>query len=156
MKMKVLYSIIVIFSLSVHLHGGENQIIMSAQRAAKAAKVSAPEIKKGITNAFWGPDNSVLAVTFSKEEGTLCLVVFHDKNSQLKVVDVSPVESGNFGKLGFRRSHYQKYTTFPKKWIAREDDLIQISFVTQAWLNGQRYTVSEPLIIQRDGTPLFR
>ena len=78
-------------------------------------------------------------------------------NNKFIISDVSLVESGNFGKLGTAtRNKYEKYKTFPTKWLKTEGDYFQIEFTTQAWKNGQRYTVKEPLVVNFDGSLEFR
>jgi hypothetical protein len=40
--------------------------------------------------------------------------------------------------------------------VQRDDGLFQVIMRTRAWKSGKRYTVSEPLVIRADGTPLYR
>lgn len=71
-------------------------------------------------------------------------------------VDLSAVESGNFGKLGRGRGDYDRFETTAVEWLPRGDDLLQVRLQTRAWRQGQRYTVFEPLIYHRDGKVVWR
>lgn len=63
-------------------------------------------------------------------------------------VDVSQVTFVNLGKLGIaKKEDYEKIVTKPVKWLKSTVELQIIEFQTQAWRNGQRYTVSEPVLI---------
>ena len=42
------------------------------------------------------------------------------------------------------------------EWLRKDDSHFQVVFRTCAWKDGQRYTVEEPLIITKDGKPLWR
>jgi hypothetical protein len=71
-------------------------------------------------------------------------------------IDLSAVEGGNFGKLGLRPVEYDRFETSPIEWLPRQDGLFQVNIQTRAWRAGQRYTVSEPLVIHPDGTVIWR
>jgi len=64
-------------------------------------------------------------------------------------VDVSRVENINIGKLGIRpKSDCERVISFPSKWIKVSNSEHVVHITTQAWIGGQRYTVSEPVYIK--------
>lgn len=111
-------------------------------------------LKKSVARGIWNIPNSAFAFCVKQNVST-CLVLIK-KKSGYKVIDVTPVEAGNFGKLGRPASYYEKYETVATKWFERRDELYQIKFSTYAWYDNQRYTVSEPLIISKKGEPFYR
>jgi hypothetical protein len=70
---------------------------------------------------------------------------------------VSEVELKNIGFIGPDRPYREAYTV-PTEWLPpRPEDAVQIWMQTTAWdMTGQRYRAREPLIITRDGRPLWR
>lgn len=61
------------------------------------------------------------------------------------------------GKLGLNvRETYDSFALGPVKWIERSDGLYMLEIKTHAWKDGQRYTVSEPVVISAEGKPLWR
>jgi hypothetical protein len=73
-------------------------------------------------------------------------------------VDVSRVELVNIGFIGHNRP-YSDVATVPIEWLARpaDDDAVQVRLQTHARdQSGQRYRPAEPLIVARDGRPLWR
>jgi hypothetical protein len=44
----------------------------------------------------------------------------------------------------------------PVEWLRRDDGLFQLVMRTRAWKAGQRFSVSEALVIKPDGTVLWR
>lgn len=71
-------------------------------------------------------------------------------------VDISPAESGNFAKLGSRRSQYNRFETKPVRWLTRQDGLLQVEIQTAAWRKGKRHVISELLVMRKDGKVLWR
>jgi len=142
-----------------------NETGFKALRAyAVSKKVSAENIKKGIEGAVWKTDKSAVAACFKTKGATLCIVAYMDGERYL-ISDVSNVESFNFGKLGFPRSHYTRFITEPVSWNESGGFIYtnfggrakhQILFRTRAWKKKQRYTVGEPLILDSAWKPLWR
>jgi len=105
-----------------------------------ASSISYSENEK---NVLWNKDRSAVAFCVSENE-SLCFIV-----SGEMVANVSQVENGNIGKLGITpKSKYEKVITFPTKWLQSNNNEFMISFTTQAWLSGQRYTVTEPVLVK--------
>jgi hypothetical protein len=78
---------------------------------------------------------------------TECTVVIGDVYT-----DVSLIEDKNIGKLGIiPKNGYEKVITFPSKWLRSNSDGDLIEFTTQAWLQGQKYTISGMVFVNRSG-----
>ena len=107
-------------------------------------------------SALWNADRTAAVVAISEASGTRVTAYLRQQDGTFLEIDLSAVEGGNFGKLGRRKTEYDRFETRPIKWIPRQDTLFQVSIQTQAWRAGQRYTVSEPLIFRPDGTVIWR
>lgn len=149
--------------LSVPLAFAETEPLATARDYAAKQGVPELEIKRGMESALWREDKSAVALCFANAKGTVCLVLVKTNEGAFKLIDVSRVEGMNFGKIGERRERYQRFQTVPEKWRSENDTwwshpeaLCQVRFITRAWLNGQRYTVGEPLVIKKDMTPWWR
>ena len=86
---------------------------------------------------IWSQDGSALAFC-SKDKPIKCFVICNNES-----VDVSTVELSNLGKIG--RYKYEKINTFPLNWESNDSSGCMVWFKTQAWVDGQRYTVKEPV-----------
>jgi hypothetical protein len=143
----------VLFLVASAAIAGDDSPIQSALRAAG---LSAAELVRASSAALSNRDGSAVAVSVPRQQRSLVLVLLRQASGEYYTVDVSAVEDGNFGKLGFPRSRYDRYETQPVEWRARDDGLFQVVMRTQAWQGRQRFTVSEPLLLQPSGTPLWR
>ena len=124
--------------------------------ALRAAGLSADEMARATDAALPKRGGSAFAIAVHRKQRSLVLVLLRQASGEYRAVDVSAVEDGNFGKLGFPRSRYDRFETQPVEWLARADGWFQVVIRTRAWQSGQRYTASEPLIIRPDGTPVWR
>ncbi len=98
---------------------------------------------KNLSEVLWNKEKTALAFC-TKEIPTKCYVV-----DSAQVVDVTALELANIGKLGlYSRQDYEKIISLPHKWLRTESDFYLVSFKTQAWRNGQRYTVKEPTLVK--------
>jgi hypothetical protein len=137
---------------------------------ALPTRVSAAAVAEGLEKALWHPNRDDVAVAFkgvermipdklgARDRGPVSFVVVFllQPGGTYNVVDVSLVELVNIGRIGPFRS-YRNAETTPTRWVHRESDDVQVWLHTAAWdLTGQRYRSSEPLIITRDGRPLWR
>ena len=161
--MKSLVTALILF-MAVSVCLGDDKAVEAIQQFAEEQKVSAEELKKGLGGLIWKRDKSAVAACFQSSESTLCLVAYQTSDG-FKISDVSRVEGMNFGKFGFRRSHYDRFLTEPIEWNETGRFIYtnfngrarhQIRFQTRAWRGGQRYTISEPLILDADWKPLWR
>ncbi|MCC7373445.1 MAG: hypothetical protein IT581_02230 [Verrucomicrobiales bacterium] len=124
--------------------------------AVQSAAVPETSVSRAIKSALWNADRTAVAVAINRPAATLVYVFIRQPDGTLKTVDVSGVESGNFGKLGRSRTEYTRFETMPVKWLPRDDGYLQVVIRTRAWAGRQRYTVSEPLVISVNGTPVWR
>lgn len=124
--------------------------------ALRVAGLSAEELAGTSKTVLANRDRTAVAVAVHRQQRSLVLILLRQTGGEYRAVDVSPVEEGNFGKLGFPRSRYDRFETQPVEWIARKDGLFQVVIRTRAWQSGCRYTTAEALIVRPDGTPLWR
>ena len=67
------------------------------------------------------------------------------------VIDVSQMTYSNIGKLGIAElDEYERVVTEPTKWLESDGTLQMVNFRARAWRGGQRYSVSEPVVV-KDG-----
>jgi hypothetical protein len=90
----------------------------------------------------WSNDRTALAFCDDTIEAS-CFVVCNDK-----LANVSSVEKGNIGKLG-SNNKYEKILTLPVRWESNDEVGCMFWFKTHAWLNGQRFTVEEPVYVTK-------
>ena len=108
------------------------------------------------TDAVWNSDGSAAAAAFPGETGTRVVAYLKQDDGGFTEVDLSPVERGNFGKLGREPADYERYETRPIALLSREDELLQVTVETRAWRGGQRFTVREHVMVRGDGSVLWR
>ncbi len=124
--------------------------------ALKGADVTDAELHTTAGQTLWNKNKTAVALAVPRPKATCILVFLRQPGGSFLTVDVSAVESGNFGKLGRARSEYTRFETVPIRWLPRDDGFFQVVMRTRAWAGRQRYTVSEPLVIKADGTPVWR
>lgn len=125
-------------------------VMLAVCTAADSAAYPPPE------NALWNADGTAAVAASPGESGTQITAFLGQQDGSFRKIDLSAVENSNFGKLGRRRTEYERFETTPIMWIPRLDGLLQIEIQTRAWHGGRRYTVSEPVLLRRDGTVLWR
>lgn len=114
-------------------------VIATAILILLAASVSASE-------TLWREDKNAEAYCKLINE-TVCTVVVVGV-----FTDVSAIENKNIGKLGITpKEKYEKVITFPSKWLRSNSRGDLIEFTTQAWLQGQRYTVNGMVFVDSNG-----
>lgn len=91
-------------------------------------------------DVVWSKDKAALAFCNSKNT-TRCFVVCNNK-----AVDVSAVERANLGKLGINNK-YEKVVTYPSQWEYNNKQDCMFWFKTDAFGDGRRYTVKEPVYV---------
>jgi hypothetical protein len=128
----------------------------TAARRAAPPSILDPDIRAAIQTGLSHPEGKVRAISIARKEGTFILVLICKSDGTCVAADASNVELANFGYFGRPRGEYERFETLPTRWLPRTDGLLQVLIRTRAWRDGQRYTVSEPLIIKPDGTVLFR
>jgi hypothetical protein len=134
-----------------------DDMLLSAARKALPREITMDEIIDGIQEGLWNSDRTAIAVSFSRPKASLIYVFIRQTEGAYIAAGVSAVEAGNFFKLGINgRSGYDRFETRPAQLLHRDNGLFQAEFRTRAWKGGQRYTVSEMLLIKPDGTVLWR
>ena len=88
----------------------------------------------------WSQDRKAKAFCDTNSQ-TVCYVLCNDQ-----LVNVSLVEKGNLGKI--EKYDYQKVITFPTRWESNDEVGCLFWFSTQAWIDGQRHTASEPVWVK--------
>lgn len=144
-----------LFATAVHVESIDDALLTAAGKALPE-KISTDEITRTLKSGLWNPDKTAIAIALNGPKSSLIYVFLRQADGDYIAVDVSRVESANFGKLGTGRTLYEKFETVPTECLHRDDGLFQVVMRTRAWSAGQRYTVSEPLVIRADGTPLWR
>jgi len=134
----------------------DDALFLSARTALPKAS-STNGIVRVLQAGLWNSNRTAVAVSFPGPAASVVFVFLRQTSGTYLAVDTSGVEGGNFGKLGIAgRSGYDRFETKPVQWLHRDDGLFQVVMRTRAWKARQRYTVSEALVIQPDGTVLWR
>jgi hypothetical protein len=120
-------------------------------------RVSAASLALGLKAVLRHPNGHDLAAGFRGDNGSFVVVFLRQANGTYLSVDVSQVERVNIGAIGPDRV-YRDTETAPVEWMLRDsDDAVQVRLRTTTWdVAGRRYRGTEPLIITRDGRPLWR
>lgn len=133
------------------------EALFRTAHVALPQEIATNEIVRGLQTGLWNPNRTAVAVSFPQPRASVVFVFLRQTNGTYLAVDASGVEGGNFGKLGISgRSGYERFETQPVEWLRREDEWFQVVMRTRAWKAGQRFTVSEALVIKPDGTVLWR
>ena len=125
---------------------------------AVPSRVGRSALDQGLKGMLRHPNGNDLALGFRGEGDSFVVVFLLQANGSYLAVDVSQVERANIGVVGPNRT-YLDVQTNPIEWLTRPegDDSVQIRLQTRAQdLSGQLYRPTEPLIITRDGRPLWR
>lgn len=100
--------------------------------------------------AIWNQERSAAAFC-SHESESKCYVITKENT-----INVSQVENTNIGKLGIaKKEEYEKVVTMPVEWLKSENEIIKVSFKTEAWLSGKKLSAIEVVVI-RNGVYLQR
>jgi hypothetical protein len=132
------------------------EALIASARKALPEGITANQMIGLLQGGLWNPSRTAVAVSFPRPTASVVLVFLRQTNGTFLAVDASGVESGNFGVLGRGRRDYGRFETTPVEWLTREDGMFQVVMRTRAWRAGRRYTVSEPLLINRSGAVLRR
>jgi hypothetical protein len=128
--------------------------------------VTRTALDEGIAGALWHPNGRDVAAGFTGDAGSFVVVFLEQPAGGFRAVDVSRVERTNIGGIGPSRTYTERRTR-PVEWLPRSRiegtgpyaglPAVQILLRTHVWDESRvRYTGAEPLIITRDGTPLWR
>lgn len=106
--------------------------------------------------ALWNRDRTAAVSSVHTDNGSVVTAYVRQQDGTFLTFDLSAVEGGNFGKLGRSRKDFDRFETTPIEWLQRQDGLLQVRIQTRAWRQGQRYTVTEPLVFSPDGRVVWR
>jgi hypothetical protein len=156
------FNLIVVLLLLVCIplfaHPQSEPTLLDAARKALPNDIATTAIVKALDAGVWNSNRTAVAISIPATSKSSILFVFLKSNSgQYKAVDVSGVEAANLGVIGIsRNTDYARVATTPVAWLHRDDGRFQVVMRTRAWKAGQRYSVSENLLLAPDGTPLYR
>jgi hypothetical protein len=120
-------------------------------------RISVTSIRDAIRNALWSPTKRAVALVFQNNLQSFVVVFVQASNGRFTAIDVSAVEAGNLSKTGIKPRNLRRIQTKPLRWLDRNDARFQVLIETKVWdTSGKVMTVSEPLLIEGNGTPLFR
>jgi len=150
---------LILFALVAAASAGESPpdaALLAAAQKAMPRPIAANQLVRALESGLWNSNRTAVAVSITQPKASVVLVFLQQGNGTYLAADASGVEGGNFGKLGRPRTEYERFETTPVEWLHRENGWFQVRLRTRAWRGGQRYTVSEPLLIKPDGTILYR
>jgi hypothetical protein len=159
---RAIISILFALTTCFHLYAGEPRLddaLLSVANKAMPGEITRNQLIRALDAGLWNSDRTAVAISVSRQhlKDSVVVVFLRQPDGSYLAADASRVEVGNFGKLGLLpRTDYERFETIPVEWLHRDDGLFQVRIRTRAWRAGQRYTVYEPLIIQPDGTVLYR
>jgi hypothetical protein len=130
--------------------------LLAAARMALPQYITTNEMVRVLQGGLWNSHRTAVAASFPRPKASVIFVFLQQTNGTYLAVDAGGVEGGNFGKLGRGREDYDRFETTPVQWLNREDGRFQVVMRTRAWRARQRYTVSEPLLINPSGTVFWR
>jgi hypothetical protein len=151
----------------------EPQRVAVLQDGRERGSIAIPEgvtraaIDAGLREVLWHPNGRDVAIAFKGAAASFVVVFLDQPGGVMRPVDVSQVERTNIGGIGPFRTYVDRRTR-PVEWLglariealgSRYDraEAVQIRLRTEVWDEaGTRYVGTEPLIITRDGVPLWR
>lgn len=149
-----LFSTVCVALAQPHVDDG----LVIAARKALPQDISTNEIARALSTGLWNTNRTAVAIAIPKPKASVLFVFLRQPGGKYLAVDVSGMESCNFGYLGTRREGYDRFETTPVEWLRREDGLFQVRMRTRAWKGRQRYTASGggTCVIKPDGTTLWQ
>ena len=150
---------LILFAVVAVASGNESRVdaaLLAAAQRAMPREIATNQLIRALESGLWNSNRTAVAVSITQPKASLVFVFLRQANGTYLATHASGVEGGNFGKVGRPRADYERFETTPVGWLHREDGWFQVRMRTRAWRGGQRYTVSEPLLIKPDGTVLYR
>lgn len=147
------------FMLIATVSAGESWVdaaLLASAQKAMPREIGTNQLVRALESGLWTSNRSAVAISIAQPKASVVLVFLRQNDGTYLAVDASRVEGGNFGKLGRPRSDYERFETTPVEWGYPEGGRFLVWMRTRAWRGGQRYTVSEPLVISTNGTVLWR
>ena len=133
-------------------------VLMAALSYSAVAELADADLVAEAKEAgLWSHDKSFGAVSIAGISGTRVYVLLLQPSGEYVEIDVSRIEDGLFIKLGLaERAKYEKYETTPIEWHALEGGNMQLTVRLRAWRDGQRYTVTGPVVVRSDGSLIWQ
>lgn len=151
--------------------GARRLTIMEGERElgsiAIPSDVPPAAVDAALPRALRHPNGRDIAVAFDGLEASFVVVFLRQAAGTYRAVDVSRVERVNIGGIGPWATYTARHTE-PVEWLPLDriaasghpfdgTEAVQIRFRTRVWdANGVRKSMSEPLIVTRDGIALWR
>ena len=147
--------VLLIFQVSA-ANAGDESLVVTVNEAFSKHQISSKDMPT-MDEYLWNPDRNAIAVSsVSINKTTVYIFIIQPDESYLPV-NLSDVEDANLRKLGLcDRSCYSKVKTEAIRWLPSSTSVLKILIQTQAWKNGQRHTMSEPVTITASGLVLWR
>lgn len=150
---------LIVFALTTIVSAGVSKVdtaLLDAAQKAFSKGISTNQLVRALGSGLWNSNRTAMAASITRPKGSVVFVFLLQSNGTYLATDASGVEDGNFGVLGRPRTDYERFETTPIQWLHRDDGKFQVVMRTRAWRGGQRYTVSEPLLIRPDGLVMRR
>jgi hypothetical protein len=154
-----IFSIFPVLMAGISALAGElpiDPVLLATARKAITEDVAQNQLVMALESGLWNSNRTALAISVAQPKGSVVFVFFRQSDGTYLAANASGVEGGNFGKLGRPRADYERFETTPVEWLHRDDGVFQVRMRTRAWRGGQRYTVSEPLVIRPNGVVVYR
>lgn len=117
----------------------------------------AETVDAAVANGLWDESRQALAMAIPGEDHTGIFALMKQQSGEFAAVDVSIIEKGLFRKLGLAdRSSYERYETVPVEWIPMANERQMLIVRLRAWKEGQRYTVTGPVVIEASGQVIWQ
>ena len=128
--------------------------LFAAARQALPQGISTNEISRTLDTGLWNSNRTAVAISLASLKAPTAFVFLKQTDGKYLAVDMS-IEGLGIGAMGTAgRSAYERLELTPIQWLRRDDGMFMVLMRTRAWKDGQRYTVSKPLLIRQDGTIL--
>ena len=110
-------------------------------------------IQELVSIGFWSEDKEIFLIYEANDLNSLLYIFINQSSGQYLPVNLSYLVNSQFnGKLGRKRTYYDKYQQEPIFWQGGKEYVIGVSINTTAWKDGQRYTVKhKPTLIKQNG-----
>lgn len=155
-KLKILLIALIVSHFLALMGDKKSDNLMDVAFKTLKKEVSKAKVESAVNKGFWNDDKSAVVISVFRKKTSINYVFIIKEGGTISPVDISKVEGGNLGKIGWARNKYEKVETEPVNWIKIKDRLLQINMRTRAWKDGQRYTVYEKLILDRKGKVYWR
>jgi len=154
---KIVLTIIIFFLISINTFSEqrENGLLSVVSEALKNDK-RIYDFNELISNGEWNADKTAIVIHIPDGLSSLLYVFLRQDDGTFIAVDLSYRVNNEMNyKLGRRRNYYDKYVQTPVVCNRQDGYAVGVGIRTQAWKNGQRYTVeSKPTRIKKNGERL--